>query len=329
MMSDYPGAIDYFVDESRVFINQNSHSAIVIHGTGGDPNQTAQQLGDYFRSTPEMTSVHYGIDRSGVVCQYVLESDGAGGNGILEPGHDPFWDQFQGDNPNRHTLSIEHVNDSSNSLALTDAQKATSFRLIGYLSKKYSIPFSCIKSHASIAPQSRALCPGPAYPWDELEASLQNGGNSMGVPNGWHDDGTTLIAPNGVQVTQGFRQFVLAHDWDPGNWPLMAAVASNPVEVGNPSLGGGTVQPFRITVLAWTAQRGVYVMWVGQEYLALYAGWNKTNQDLHAAQAQVVSLEAQIQALQNANPLMKDLQNRLNQVNNLSGQITNLSRLPS
>ena len=93
-MAEYPDAIDYFVDESRVFINQNSHSAITIHGTGGNPNQTAQQLGDYFRTNAEMVSSHFGIDRAGVVAQFVLLKDGAAANCCIMPGHDPFWDQF-------------------------------------------------------------------------------------------------------------------------------------------------------------------------------------------------------------------------------------------
>jgi len=184
-MAEYSNAVNYFVDSSRVFINQNTHSAIVLHGTGGSATQTALQLGDYFRSTVLMTSVHYGIDRTGVVCQYVSEADGAGGNCCLEVGHDPFWDQFNGDNLNIHTLSIEHVNDLTNSLALTNSQKAASFKLIAHLSQKYTIPFSHIKSHASLMPQSRALCPGPAFPWTDLANFIQNGGNVVTPPNKW------------------------------------------------------------------------------------------------------------------------------------------------
>jgi len=167
-MADYPSAIDYFVDDSRIFKNQNDHKAIVVHGTGGSATQTVEQLGDYFRTTSLETSTHYGIGRDGRIAQYVHEADGAGGNCCLEAGHDTFWDQFNGDNLNLHTLSIEHINDSSNSLPLTDAQKTSSFQLIAYLCKKYGIPPENIKSHASLEPSSRARCPGPAYPWQDL-----------------------------------------------------------------------------------------------------------------------------------------------------------------
>jgi len=167
-MSDYPGAIDYFVDESRVFVEKNDHKAIVLHGTGSpDPLPTVEELGGYFRSTPLETSVHYGVGCDGRIAQYVHESDGAGGNGYLDAGHDPFWDQYA-DNPNWHSLSIEHVNDSANSLPLTDAQKTASFKLIAYLCKKYGIPPENIKSHASLQPVQRAECPGPAFPWSDL-----------------------------------------------------------------------------------------------------------------------------------------------------------------
>lgn len=78
-MPDFPGAIEYYVDPERTFIGENDHVAIVCHGTGGSPDQTAQQLGDFFRTVPSEVSVHYGIDRAGVICQYVPESAGAGG----------------------------------------------------------------------------------------------------------------------------------------------------------------------------------------------------------------------------------------------------------
>lgn len=318
-MAEYSTAISYLVDQSRVFIGQNSHAAIVLHGTGGSADQTAQQLGDYFRTTPLMTSVHYGVDRAGVVCQYVLESDGAAGNCCVEANHDAFWDQFGGDNLNLHTISIEHINDSTNSLPLTDAQKQASFKLIAYLSKKYTIPFARIKSHASIAPGSRALCPGPAYPWTELESYLKGANSMAGVPAGWHDDGHNILtAPNKVTVTDGFRDWILSHTWDAGNIPLLGATALNPVEQGNPSLGNGTVQPFRTCVLAWTRQKGVYEMWLGQEWLALYRVWNQTSTNLKAAQAQVLQLQQQLLAAQDSTPLVTELKDTLSKIHDLS-----------
>ncbi len=172
MTAEYSNAIGYYVDSSRVFVGQNSHSAIVVHGTGGSASQTAQQLGDYFRTNSGATSSHFGIDRAGVICQYVHLSDGAAANCCLEDGHDTFWDQFGGDNLNVHTISIEHVNDSTNSLSLTSAQQDASFKLIAWLCDQYGLTFDQVKTHASIAPQSRERCPGPAFPMNALNVYL-------------------------------------------------------------------------------------------------------------------------------------------------------------
>jgi hypothetical protein len=263
-MGEFPGSSDKFVDRSRVFQNQNSHSAIVCHGTGGSPTQTADQLGDYFESTPLVTSVHYGIDRAGAIDQYVLEADGAGGNCCLEAGHDPFWDQFGGDNLNVHTLSFETENDSANSLPLTDVQKETTFQLINYWIHKYGIPLENIKSHASLDPLSRAACPGPNFPWDELFTYL-NGGAIMAIPPGWSDDGTVLTAPNGIPVTQGFRQYIIDNGWDKNNFPITAEYHADPLEHSNPKLGAGQRQEFRMGPLEYTPKKGVFPGWGGQE----------------------------------------------------------------
>lgn len=177
MGSEYSPAIDYFVDSSRVFQGQNSHSALVLHGTGGVATQTAQQLGDYFRTTPDETSVHFGVDRAGVVCQYVSLADGAAGNCCEETGHDTFWDQFSGDNLNIHTISIEHINDSTNSLPLTQSQQDASFKLVAWLCERYGLAADKVKTHASIAPLTRARCPGPAFSFDALLQYVQLGGN--------------------------------------------------------------------------------------------------------------------------------------------------------
>ncbi|MDQ2905244.1 MAG: hypothetical protein M3Y81_17060 [Chloroflexota bacterium] len=94
---------------------------------------------------------------------------------------------------------------------------------------------------------------------------------SANVPQGWHDDGTTLTAPNGNKVVKGFRQYVLAHAWHPENLPLENEHAVHPLETAHPALGSGNQQVFRQTVLEWTPQRNVFEMWTGLELLALRA----------------------------------------------------------
>jgi hypothetical protein len=90
------------------------------------------------------------------------------------------------------------------------------------------------------------------------------------VPNGWHDDGKTLTAPNGFKCVLGFRGHILNNPWDPNNWPVENETYPNPLELSNPSLGGGTRQRFRLgTTLEYTKDRGVFVAYSGLELIAL------------------------------------------------------------
>lgn len=97
------------------------------------------------------------------------------------------------------------------------------------------------------------------------------GGVSMGVPAGWHDDGTTLTAPNGVPVVLGFREHILQYPggWNPDNWPLSPEFHASPLEYSNPSLGDGQKLCCKWTTLEWTPARGVFEAYQGQEIYAL------------------------------------------------------------
>lgn len=96
------------------------------------------------------------------------------------------------------------------------------------------------------------------------------------TPVGWNDEGKTLVAPNGIVVVLGFRDFVLAHDWDANNWPLAPEFHADQIEPGNPAMGGGSRQDFRLASLGcqqyaddrWGTP---YRIWVGRDILALRA----------------------------------------------------------
>jgi hypothetical protein len=90
---------------------------------------------------------------------------------------------------------------------------------------------------------------------------------TVGVPEGWKDDGTTLTAPNGIAVRLGFRSHVLANHWHKDNWPLEAERGTASLEGSNPTLGKGTQQIFRWSMLGYTEARGVFEEWTGQELL--------------------------------------------------------------
>ncbi len=74
------------------------------------------------------------------------------------------------------------------------------------------------------------------------------------VPTGWKDDGKTLIAPNGIPVVHGFRDYVLGHSWDANSFPLAPeqVVSGGSIEPGNAAIGPGSRQDFRLSSLGWT-----------------------------------------------------------------------------
>ena len=75
------------------------------------------------------------------------------------------------------------------------------------------------------------------------DANLWLGGSTM-VPEGWTDDGTTLTAPNGVQVSGLFREAVIAAPWRRENVPAGPAYAASPLTISDPTLGAGQRQDF-------------------------------------------------------------------------------------
>lgn len=276
MSADYPTAQEHLVPRSFMF-NSNSPVAVVIHKTGGD--RTPQDVYNTFLASGNPgKSAHYAIGLDGTIWQYVPESLGAGANGIPGPNIEAFWQPYLSrySNLNMCTISIEHCDPSvKNDTPLTDAQKQASFALVAHLCQKYGIAPDHIKPHKSIA---ATTCPG-TYPMDELIAFVKSGGSM--IPKGWKDDGHTLTAPNGVKVVLGFRTYILNRPggWDPDDWPVAEEFHADPLEVSNPSLGSGQKLCFKRKELGYTAARGVFESWTGQEVYALL-------QALKAAKAQ-------------------------------------------
>lgn len=248
---------------------------VILHGTAG--GTSAQGIAGWFQDSRAQVSTHYVIGTDGAIVCCVDENNAAWGNGVLSTGHAAFWNESV--NPNLTTISIEHCKPSeNNSDQLTEAQKLASFGLIKRLCARWNIPLRAadgnggIAGHCSIDPVNRQDCPGP-YPWQELYAFLNPAQPKEQllsyVPPGWRDDGTVLRAPNNIPVVRGFREWILTHLWDTANWPLDAEQGVPELEVSNPSLGGGTQQVFRMSMLGWTAQRGVFEEWIGVELLKL------------------------------------------------------------
>ena len=95
---------------------------------------------------------------------------------------------------------------------------------------------------------------------------------TMSIPGGWHDDGTTLTAPNGHFFQHGFRNVVLdAPTWDPGDQPNEEEYGTPQVLLHNASVGGGTRATTRDHLLWWTSADGVHVEpYLGLELKACY-----------------------------------------------------------
>ncbi len=292
-MVDYPEAADMLLPTNYSF-DSCAPLSIVIHETGGD--MTLEAVHSTFLATERST--HFAIDQSGNVAQFVPLSRGAGGNCCSDKDAsgnllcDAYWFGYiqQYGNLNLCTISIEHCNNSSNSLPMSQAQTDASNKLILWLCQKFNLNINHIKGHNSINPKSKPDCPG-TFSFAQLATYLQGG--SM-IPTGWKDDGQTLTAPNGVAVRLGFRDYVLSHGWDAGNYPLAPEQGVSLLEASNPSLGGGSQQLFRMSMLAYTVARGVFLEWTGQE-LAFVRGQLATYYpQVKVLQAEIDSLKQQL-----------------------------------
>ncbi len=296
-MVDYPEAIDMLLPTSYSF-DSCAPLSIVIHETGGD--MTLDAVHNTFLATERST--HFAIDQSGNVAQFVPLSRGAGGNCCADKDAsgqllcDPYWYGYlqQYGNLNLCTISIEHCNNSTNSLPMTQAQTDASNKLILWLCQKFNLNINHIKGHNSINPKSKPDCPG-TFSFAQLAAYLQGG--SM-VPTGWHDDGQMLTAPNGVGVRLGFRDYVLSHNWDGGNYPLAPEQGVSLLEASNPGLGGGDQQVFRWSMLGYTQQRGVFLEWTGVELVTVRQQAITYHDLSKQLQAEVDSLKQQLAAAQ-------------------------------
>lgn len=97
-------------------------------------------------------------------------------------------------------------------------------------------------SQADLALRLCFLC---AYPVAKATPAEVNQ-TMAGIPNGWHDDGATLTAPNGRTVLHGFRDHIIAAPV----WP--SALVPVDGEYGTPT---GTQQDFALS-LAWNRAGG-------------------------------------------------------------------------
>ena len=121
-------------------------------------------------------SSNYLITRTGKIIQLVKDEDTAWANGGVNK---PSWTLYDGTNPNRYTISIEHEGYGSNGGDgnLTEQQYQATLWLHRHLINKWNIPIdrNHIIGHFEIDKINRPNCPGKAFPWDRLMKDLTSG----------------------------------------------------------------------------------------------------------------------------------------------------------
>src|SRR5579859_8113751 len=271
-----------YIQSPNYWQGRNGHAPkwIIVHSTAG--GSSAESVARNVFCDPNVrASAHWIIGLDGEIVQTVAEHDTAWANGVITgiPGNaspnsnndirDHWWTEAI--NPNFQTISIEHVkSDDNNSNQLTEPQKKSSFKLINEICDRWKIPkrmadeHGGITGHFSIDAINRSACPGD-YPWKELIKSFRG---SM-IPNKWEDNGKELLAPNGKKVKEGFRKFILDHEWDENDLPLTNEIEYENLELSNPAIGKGSKQIFNLSVLEYTPSRGVFKAYVGPELITL------------------------------------------------------------
>ncbi len=264
-MTDYLQARPMFVDENRVFIDQNAHLFIVLHKTASPGMTTAAAIARYFATNAEQKSSHYVVDSQEII-QCVAEKDGAAANCCPDDSHAAFWNAIipHYANLNWCTISIESVDaDPNNATPMPQAQKDLLFPLVKYLMVKYHIPISRVVGHDSIC---RTTCPGN-FPWSDLRKFL-----APEPPKPIHllptadDHQLWNLYHNGIALNP---DSAIGQGWLQGRW-LQGRNYGPPMEAEHEVTRGG-------------------VTFVEQQFTSARASWNKSNGHLawYGAQGEI------------------------------------------
>ena len=140
--------------------------AIVNHITAGLMPGTLS----WMRNPASKASAHYLVCRDGCIFQMVKDEDTAYHAGAVNK---PNWLLYNGQNPNRYTIGIEHEGYPNE--PLTEVQYQATLWLHKQLTAKWKIPIhkDTIIGHYRIDSVNRPNCPGPRFPWDRLLNDLK------------------------------------------------------------------------------------------------------------------------------------------------------------
>lgn len=144
--------------------------AIVNHITAGQ----FPGCRDWLCNPKAQSSAHYVVSRAGEIWQLVKDENASWHAGIVNK---PSWALYNGINPNRYTIGIEHEGYGSNGGdgTLTEDQYQATLWLHKQLIAKYGIVVDKdhIIGHYRIDSVNRPNCPGPNFPWAKLLNDLQ------------------------------------------------------------------------------------------------------------------------------------------------------------
>ncbi len=156
----------------------------------------------WMQNPAAQSSAHYLVTKDGRILQLVKDEDTAWHAGAVNK---PTWPLYDGSNPNRYTIGIEHEGQPNE--PLTEAQYEATLLLHEHLTLKHGIPIdkNHIIGHYRIDSVNRPNCPGPAFPWGRLFNDLGRGGRmSMEVPK-WKKDALRWAEQTGI-VQEGTHQ---------------------------------------------------------------------------------------------------------------------------
>ena len=209
--------------------------AIVNHQTAGQGPGALSWL----CNKASQASAHYLIYRDGTVYQLVRDLDTAWHAGGVNK---PSWSLYDGTNPNRYTIGIEHecypaVGGDGN---LTELQYHATLELHRQLIKTHAIMVdrAHIIGHYQIDSVNRPNCPGAKFPWDRLMKDLTLGTTT--IPIVVNSKTIMGIVVNGISYAP-VRE--LANDLGKTvNWDAaLNAVLIPPVTATVPSAPAGTI----------------------------------------------------------------------------------------
>jgi hypothetical protein len=154
--------------------NGKSIIAIVNHITAGLMPGTLSWL----QNPSAQVSSHYLVTKTGEIYQLVADENTAWHAGIVNK---PNWPLYDGTNPNRYTIGIEH--ECLEGGELTEVQYQATLWLHRQLIVKWGIPVDRdhIIGHYRLDSVNRANDPGPAFPWDKLFSDLSGTGQTTTV----------------------------------------------------------------------------------------------------------------------------------------------------